>query len=106
MFGWFKKKPEEPSQADVDPYEDLDLMGHTVYDQDTGAMFSVLMVCGCGNPVIRLVEGSDLYYCLHCDRACNNDKPCEDCQEHYQFDAERTRAEWSYYSDEEDEEEQ
>ena len=106
MFGWFKKKPEEPKEAEIDPYDNLDLMGYTAYDEHLGLTVSVLMVCGCGNPTIRLVEGSDLFYCLHCDRGCDRDKPCEDCQAHYQFDAERTKAEWTYFTDEQDEDEE
>lgn len=97
----FKKREEQPRE------EELDYMGYNIVDADSGMTLSVLMVCGCGNPAIRLSGEADEgnFYCLHCDRPCK-DKPCEFCEAHYMFDAEAVRAEAAAFSYEEDEEDE
>lgn len=100
----FKKKGEQPLPEE----EPKNYMGYTVVDGETGMMLSVLMVCGCGNPVIDMVdpeaEGPGIFYCEHCDRPCT-DRPCGACEAHFMFDAEavKSEAENFRYDEEEDE---
>jgi len=59
-------------------------------------LLSVLMVCGCGNPVTKAgPEGAMGFYCDHCDRPCYEEKPCSYCEAHYMFDAEAVKAEFN-----------
>lgn len=99
---FFKKKDVEQPRE-----EQLDYMGYNVIDETTGMTLSVLMVCGCGEPVVRLSGEADegSFYCPHCDRPCNN-KPCELCEAHFMFDAEAIKAEAQAFSYEEDEEDE
>lgn len=99
----FKNRQVEQPLPEPEP----DYMGYTMVDEETGMLLSVLMVCGCGNPVVRLGgEESGSFYCEHCDRACFADRPCESCEAHYMFDAEAVKAEFAsdfeYDEDEED----
>lgn len=88
------------------PEEDKDYMGYSIIDGETGMMLSVLMVCGCGNPVIRAYDGQDeqFFFCEHCDRTCTT-RPCEFCEAHFTFDAEATKAEAEAFRNERYEEE-
>lgn len=103
----FKKKQVDEPLPEPEENDD-DYMGYTVIDEMTGMLLSVLMVCGCGNPVTKIgTEKDRFFYCDHCDRNCTNDKPCSYCYNHFLFDAEGVRAEFSNGFDyEEDEEEE
>lgn len=90
-----KKKPEEVAEPPPADYED-DYIGYTIIDEETGMLLSVLMVCGCGNPVTRAgTEEDRSFYCDHCDRPCYEEKPCEYCYAHFLFDAEAVKAEFT-----------
>lgn len=81
----FRRRPEEDLELEGD------YIGYTVIDGETGMMLSVLMVCGCGNPVSRLVEGENTFFnCEHCDVECA-EKPCDSCTAHFLFDAEAAK---------------
>lgn len=91
----------------AEPEPELDYMGYTMTDEKTGMTLSVLMICGCGEPVVAAGPDGENYWCEHCDRLCVHDKPCELCEFHYMFDAEAAKAEavarLMYEEDEEDE---
>ena len=101
-----KKQPELLPETEPEPEYEDDYMGYTVIDEATGMLLSVLMVCGCGNAVVRMgTEQDRFFYCEHCDRTCANDRPCSDCYAHFLFDAESVRSEFlggfDYNEDEE-----
>ena len=105
---WFNKFRKKKPEKIEEPLEELDddFVGYTVLDGQSGMLLSVLMVCGCGNPVKRVGdEKNNFFDCPHCDRPCTNDKPCSDCVEHFLFDAEAVRAEFQqgFNYDEEEE---
>jgi hypothetical protein len=107
----FSKQQDKPLPKPEEKREDpnIEYMGYTMVDEESGFLLSVLMVCGCGNPAVRAKpESNDYFYCLHCDRPCEHEKPCAECIEHFLFDAEGVRAEGGqfYYSGEEEEEEE
>tara|TARA_R110000744_G_scaffold345020_1_gene450424 strand:- start:65 stop:403 length:339 start_codon:yes stop_codon:yes gene_type:complete len=110
MKGWFlglfkKKQTEEELQQEHNHHDDDNYLGYTILDQRTGMLLSVLMVCGCGNAVTKWNPDSEEYfYCEHCDRACENTLPCSACGQHFIFDAEAVREEFSKdFTDEEEE---
>jgi hypothetical protein len=63
------------------------------------------MVCGCGNPVVDAGTETAHYWCEHCDRTCEEEKPCQFCVSHMLFDAQAVREEAAKfrYTEEEDE---
>ena len=99
-----KKQPDEPL-LNLEPDMQDDYIGYTVVDRETGMLLSVLMVCGCGNPVTKAgKEDSSSFYCDHCDRICYEERPCPYCEAHFLFDAEAVKAEFTdgfEYPDEE-----
>jgi hypothetical protein len=109
MKGWFlklfKKKQAEELPEEHKHHDDDDFLGYTILDERTGMLLSVLMVCGCGNAVVKINPDSEEYfYCDHCDRVCTNKLPCEACTHHMLFDAEAVRAAAKEFEREEDEE--
>lgn len=90
-------EPEEP---------EYDYMGYTMTDEETGMTLSVLMVCGCGNPVVVAGSEEKNFWCEHCDRPCTEPKPCELCTSHMLFDAQAVREEAARFRYEEDEEDE
>ena len=85
------KRAEQPLEEEIH-----DFSGYTMIDEQTGLLLSVVMVCGCGNPVSRFQDKEkDFFYCCHCDRPCYEEKPCEMCEQHYMFDAEAVKAEFN-----------
>jgi len=91
---WFSRFFGKKADSE-EPEELLEYAGYTIYDEETGRMLSVLMVCGCGEPVVVAGGLGDNFYCEHCDRICLHDKPCELCELHYMFDAEAVKAEYA-----------
>lgn len=82
--------------------EDKEYISYSVVDGRTGMLLSVVMVCGCGSPVVALPNGK--FYCEHCDRGCST-RPCQFCEAHFLFDAEAVKSEYrEYYEEDEDEE--
>lgn len=88
----------------AEPGPEYDYMGYTVVDAETGMTLSVMMVCGCGNPVVVAGQEETNFWCEHCDRGCTEDKPCSFCEAHYMFDAEAAKAGASDFDYEEEEE--
>ena len=92
--------------AEPEPKPELDYYGYTMIDQATGMTLSVLMVCGCGNPVVVAGSEQNNFWCEHCDRVCTEERPCGFCEAHYMFDAEAVKAEAAeQFTYEEDEDE-
>jgi hypothetical protein len=101
---WIAKifKLEVPPPPIVEP--EYDYLGYTMTDEETGMTLSVLMVCGCGNPVVDAGTEHKHFWCEHCDRVCQEEKPCPFCANHMMFDAEAVREEAARFRyDEEDE---
>jgi hypothetical protein len=102
---WIAKifKLEVPPPPITEPEHDY--MGYTMTDEETGMTLSVLMVCGCGNPVVDAGTETAHYWCEHCDRTCEEEKPCQFCVSHMLFDAQAVREEAAKfrYTEEEDE---
>ena len=94
-----------PPQITVEREPELDYMGYTMIDDATGMTLSVMMVCGCGNPVVVAGPDESNYWCEHCDRTCTEDKPCMFCEAHFMFDAEAVRAEHAAFKYDDEEEE-
>tara|TARA_R110000782_G_scaffold24891_6_gene64680 strand:+ start:12578 stop:12916 length:339 start_codon:yes stop_codon:yes gene_type:complete len=110
MMAWFlklfKKKKAEELPEQHNHHDDDDYLGYTILDERTGMLLSVLMVCGCGNAVVKLnPESEEYFYCDHCDRVCTRDTPCEACVQHMLFDAEAVRAAAKDFQHDEDEDE-
>lgn len=101
---WIAKlfKLEVPPPPIVEP--EYEYMGYTMTDEATGMTLSVLMVCGCGNPVVAAGAEETNFWCEHCDRPCIEAKPCEFCISHMLFDAEARKEEAASFRYEEDEE--
>lgn len=97
-----KDKPELPPE----PEPERDYYGYTMIDEQTGMTLSVLMVCGCGNPVVAAGSEESNFWCEHCDRICTEEKPCPFCEAHYMFDAEAVKAEAAEFRYEEEDEEE
>jgi len=93
-----------PPQIIIEPEPEYDYMGYTMTDEETGMTLSVLMICGCGGPVVVAGADEKNFWCEHCDRECTEDKPCGLCEAHFIFDAEAAKAEAAgfYYDDEEE----
>ena len=90
-----------PPISDEPEYE---YMGYTMTDEATGMTLSVLMVCGCGNPVVVAGPDETNFWCEHCDRVCTETKPCQFCEAHKAFDAEARKEEAAQFRyDDEDE---
>jgi hypothetical protein len=95
-------KLEVPPLPNAEP--EYEYMGYTMTDEETGMTLSVLMVCGCGNPVVDVGTEDKHFWCEHCDRGCQEEKPCPFCVNHMMFDAEAVREEAARFRyDDEDE---
>jgi len=101
----FRRKKEKEITEEVLAMigEGGEYIGYTMMDGNTGMMLSVLMVCGCGSPVVQ--KGEDSFSCEHCDYPCDI-KPCELCTAHFLFDAEGVREEFRQYQESGEEEEE
>jgi len=84
--------------------EEGEYIGYTMMDARTGMMLSVLMVCGCGSPVVHRGGEDGSFFCEHCDYPCDI-KPCELCTAHFLFNAEEAREGFRQYQEPEEEEE-
>ena len=102
---WLNRLFRGPELNEPLPEEEKDYMSYSLVDRNTGMLLSVVMVCGCGSPVVRLNEDGK-FYCEHCDRGCS-ERPCQFCEAHFLFDAEALKAEYaSEYDEYEDEDEE
>jgi len=99
-----KEKLKLTAEPELKP--ELDYFGYTMIDEQTGMTLSVLMVCGCGNPVVAAGSEDNNFWCEHCDRICTEEKPCQFCESHYLFDAEAVKAEAAQFRYDEDEDQE
>jgi hypothetical protein len=100
---WIAKlfKLEVPPPAYDEPEHEY--LGYTMTDKETGMTLSVLMVCGCGLPVVDAGTQDKHFWCEHCDRPCFETTPCDFCEAHKEFDAEAVREEAAKYYEDNDE---
>lgn len=101
---WIAKlfKLEVPPPPAIEPEHEY--MGYTMTDEETGMTLSVLMICGCGNPVVVAGREEANFWCEHCDRVCVEEKPCQFCVAHMSFDAEAAKEEAAKFRYEDDDE--
>jgi hypothetical protein len=80
IWKWFSRKPEPPIELEDEPKYLIE----SFFDEGSGKLTIIQLVCACGWPVAEFAEGKTEYWCEHCDRGCPEGLPtCEFCIELY-----------------------